>query len=126
MILPWAVFAAAIAPAYVWLTSAHDAFVFIAVNTALAFCSTVPSGAVYAAIAESLPKASRAKTFALVYALPVTFLGGSTQFVITWLLKVTGEPMAVAWYMLGAALLALAGMVLVRESAPSRLRASPA
>ncbi|ABD26536.1 General substrate transporter [Novosphingobium aromaticivorans DSM 12444] len=126
MILPWAVFAAAIVPAYVWLTSAHDAFVFIAVNTALAFCSTVPSGAVYAAIAESLPKASRAKTFALVYALPVTFLGGSTQFVITWLLKVTGEPMAVAWYMLGAALLALAGMVLVRESAPSRLRASPA
>ena len=33
-------------------------------------------GAVYAAISESIPKAVRARVFALVYALPVTFLGG--------------------------------------------------
>ena len=95
-------------------------------NGLLAFVSTLPSGAVYAAVAESLPKASRARTFALVYALPVTFLGGSTQLVITWLLKVTGEPMAVAWYMVSAAAVALLAMFLIHESAPRKAAAAPA
>lgn len=120
LIWPWAAFTLAIVPSYAWLASTHDAVVFIAGNTVLAFIGTLPNGALYASITETLPKATRARTFALVYALPVTFLGGTTQLVLTWLLKVTGEPMAVAWYMLGAALLALTGMVLMRESAPAR------
>jgi MFS transporter, MHS family, citrate/tricarballylate:H+ symporter len=122
MIWPSTVFAASIVPAYVWLTSAHDPAVFIVVNALLAFISTMPSGAIYAAIAESLPKANRARTFALIYALPVTFLGGTTQLVITWLLKVTGDPMAVAWYMAGSAGVALVAMFLMHESAPARLK----
>jgi MFS family permease len=126
MIWPTLAFTLAIVPAYITLTSAHDPVMFIVVNGLLAFVSTLPSGAVYAAVAESLPKASRARTFALVYALPVTFLGGSTQLVITWLLKVTGEPMAVAWYMVSAAAVALLAMFLIHESAPRKAAAAPA
>lgn len=126
MIWPTLAFTLAIVPAYVTVTGTHDPVMFIAINGLLAFVSTLPSGAVYAAIAESLPKASRARTFALVYALPVTFLGGSTQLVITWLLKVTGNPMAVAWYMVSAAAVALLAMALMHESAPRRTQAASA
>lgn len=124
MIGPSILFTAAIVPAYVWLTASDNPLLFIAINAVLAFVSTLPTGAIYAAITESLPKATRARTFALVYALPVTFLGGSTQLVITWLLKVTGNPMAVAWYMVGAASVALVAMLLMHESAPARMRLS--
>lgn len=120
MIWPTIGFTLSIVPAYVSLTSRHDPAMFIALNGLLAFASTLPSGAIYAAIAESLPKASRARTFALIYALPVTLLGGSTQLVITWLLKVTGNPMAVAWYMVTAAMVALLAMFLMHESAPAK------
>lgn len=121
LIWPWAAFTLAIVPSYAWLTSTRDAAVFIAGNAILAFLATIPNGALYASITETLPKATRARTFALIYALPVTFLGGTTQLVLTWLLRVTGAPMIVAWYMLGAALLALVGMALTRESAPKRV-----
>lgn len=126
MIWPTLAFTLAIVPAYVTVTGTHDPVMFIAINGLLAFVSTLPSGAVYAAIAESLPKASRARTFALVYALPVTFLGGSTQLVITWLLKITGNPMAVAWYMVSAAAVALLAMALMHESAPRGTQAASA
>lgn len=122
MIGPSILFTAAIVPAYAWLTTSDNPLLFIAINAVLAFVSTLPTGAIYTAITESLPKATRARTFALVYALPVTFLGGSTQLVITWLLKVTDNPMAVAWYMVGAASVALIAMLLIHESAPARMK----
>lgn len=122
MILPQVLFCALIVPCFLWLTTERNALSFIGANLILSFVSGYMYGAVYAAISESLPKAVRARVFALVYAVPVALLGGSTQLVITWILEVTGSPMAIAWYLTAVSLIGLAAMAMMRESAPVKLR----
>ena len=120
MIVPQALFCAVIVPCFLWLTTQRDAVSFIGANLILSFISGYMYGAVYAAISESLPKAVRARVFALVYAVPVALLGGSTQLVITWILEITGSPMAIAWYLTAVSLIGLAAMIALRESAPCK------
>jgi MHS family citrate/tricarballylate:H+ symporter-like MFS transporter len=75
-------------------------------------------------ITESLPKSLRSGVVATVYAFAISIFGGSTQFVITWLLSVTGDPLAPAYLWFGAALVGLAAMLLVEESSPAHARPS--
>lgn len=77
-------------------------------------------------IAEQLPQAQRARLFSLVYALPVCVFGGTTQLWLTWILHVTGTPMALGW--LRAALFALSVVIVwqFRESAPRARALRPA
>ncbi len=121
MIVPTVLFAVLIVPCFWWLNTVRTPFAFIAVNLVLAGTSKGPGGSIFAAIGEGLPQAVRARTFALVYSVPVAVFGGTTQMVLTWLLHVTGNPMVIAWYMTAIALLGLAAMAMLHESAPSRL-----
>jgi ABC-type uncharacterized transport system permease subunit len=67
----------------------------------------------------------RSGALATIYALAISTFGGSTQFVITWLMRITGDPLAPAWYMAGAIAIGLAAMLLMPETAPGHLRPSP-
>jgi MFS transporter, MHS family, citrate/tricarballylate:H+ symporter len=126
MIAPQVLFCLLIVPCFLWLTIARDWVSFLGANIILSYISGYMYGAVYAAISESIPKAVRARVFALVYSIPVAVFGGTTQLVITWLLEVTHEPMAVAWYLTGISLIGLAAMYALKESAPVKLRLAPA
>lgn len=124
MLIPQALFCLLVVPCFLWLNSAHNGTSFIGANLILAAFSSVMYGAVYAAISESIPKAVRARVFALVYSIPVAAFGGTTQLVVTWLIHVTGDPMSVAWYLTAVSLIGLGAMFALRESAPVRLVAS--
>ena len=126
MIWPQMAFCLLIVPCFWWITAGRDAFSFIGANLILAGTNGLIYGAVYAAISESIPKAVRARAFALVYSLPVALFGGTTQLVVTWLLEVTGEPMSIAWYLTVISTIGLCAMLAMRESAPVRLAPSPA
>ncbi|WP_394762139.1 MFS transporter [Phenylobacterium sp.] len=121
MLGPQLLFCVLIVPCFLWLTTARDATSFLGANLILSATSGYMYGAVYAAISESIPKAVRARVFALVYSVPVAVFGGSTQVFITWLLHVTRNPMSIAWYLTGVSLIGLAAMYALRESAPVRL-----
>lgn len=69
-------------------------------------------------LTESLPPGIRSGGVGVVYAFAIATFGGTTQYVVTWLIKVTGSPLAPAWYWTGAAIVGLAGMLCVRETAP--------
>ena len=73
------------------------------------------------AISESLPASIRSGAVATIYAFAISIFGGSTQFVITWLLDVSGDPLAPAYYWTGAAVIGLIAMALVGETAPIKL-----
>jgi MFS family permease len=122
MIVPQSAFLLAIIPCFVWLTTARSATAFIGANLILSVAYGVPFGATYAAITESLPSMVRARAFALVYSVPVAVFGGTTQLVVTWLLHVTGNPMAIGWYLAAVTGIGLLAMIAMRESAPIRLR----
>jgi MFS family permease len=123
LIGPGLAFVSAIIPCFLWLTHVGTPAAFIGANVVLAFLSFLMQGPMYAAISEGLPARVRARVFALVYALPVTILGGSTQLVVTWLLEVTGKPMALAWYLTGVTTIGVLAMFALRETAPVRRRA---
>jgi hypothetical protein len=75
-------------------------------------------------ITESLPKSVRAGGLSIIYASAVAVFGGSTQFVVKYLLDLTGNPLAPAWYMTGALLVGAAAMARMRETRISGKRQS--
>ena len=121
MIAAQGAFCLLIVPCFLWLMAGRNATSFIGANLVLSAASSAGYGAVYAAISESLPPAVRARVFALVYSLPVCIFGGTTQLVVTWILHVTGSPMALAWYLTGVSAIGVVAMAMMRESAPVRI-----
>ena len=114
------------------VAGASLAAIFV-VNMALQAVFAIGMGTVYAFLAEAFPKAVRSSGLSILYALGTTIFGGTTQFVVAWLIDRTGSPMVPAWYMLAATLAAIAGVArlkphpeAVREhsahAAPSRPR----
>jgi MFS family permease len=120
MIWPQLAFLALVVPCFHWIVATRSAAAFIAANVILAACCFMSNGPAYAAINEALPRSLRARGFALIYSLPVTALGGTTQLVVTWLLRVTGEPMAIAFYLAAVSAIGIAAMAMMRETAPRR------
>jgi len=120
MLCSFSLFAIAILPMFMWLTTARDTLSFIGANFVLATTSGFTWGAYYAGLIESLPKRIRTRTFALIYSCSVAVLGGSTQPIITWLIHITGSPMAPAWYLVAATLAGVVAVLFFPESAPIR------
>jgi MFS family permease len=80
-------------------------------------------------LAESFPRARRSTAYALTYTLAVSVFGGSAQFIITWLIKQTGNHMMPAWWLLGATLVGIvagAVMPMVRAERASHRQSDPA
>jgi MFS transporter, MHS family, citrate/tricarballylate:H+ symporter len=69
-------------------------------------------------VTESLPAEIRSAGVAVIYACAIATFGGTTQYMVAWLIKVTGNPLAPAWYWTGASLVGLVGILFVRETAP--------
>ena len=121
MILATALLAACTYPAFLAIVRWQSPAVFYGACALLGILVGLNQGPVVAALSESLPRRVRAGTLSLVYALAIAVFGGSTQFVVKWLLRLSGNALAPGWYMLAAALLGLLAMCLLRESAPVRL-----
>jgi hypothetical protein len=83
--------------------------------------SSITTGSFYASLIESLPKGIRVSGFGITYSLAIAAFGGTTQLVVTWLIHVTGSPMAPAWYLTGAAAIGQVALMLFPESAPVKL-----
>jgi MFS family permease len=93
-----------------------------AVTAALAVGESLATGPALITITELLPASIRSAGLGAIYAVAATVLGGSTQFMIKWLGDITGSKLAPAWYLTGALAIGAVAMVLVRETAPRRLR----
>ncbi len=65
----------------------------------LSALSSINAAAVIVGIPEALPRAVRSSGLAIVYALAVSVFGGSTNYVINWLIAATGDRMAPAYYL---------------------------
>jgi MHS family citrate/tricarballylate:H+ symporter-like MFS transporter len=115
------VFILLIYPAFAWATATGSELAFVLAMTLLSAVAKFSVGSVYAALVESLPTAIRCSGFGTVYSLSIAIFGGTTQLVVTWLIHVTGSPMAPAWYMIAAAVTGQIAVMLLTESAPVRL-----
>jgi hypothetical protein len=55
------------------------------------------------------------------YAVAVTVFGGTTQFVVTWLIHATGNPLSPAWYLIGSSVIGLAAILMIPETKDAAL-----
>jgi len=115
LILQRAVFVSIVYPAYLLMT-APDAspWLVVTMNMLLNCVFATTLGAIYAFLPEAFPKSVRSSGLAILYALGVTIFGGTTQFVVAWLIDWTKNPMVPAWYQIAASLAGIAGVALLR------------
>jgi MFS transporter, MHS family, citrate/tricarballylate:H+ symporter len=108
-------------PVFLWIVHEPGAMSLIAGFGLLSLVGSVPFTAFYATFAEGLPQNIRGGVFATIYAIAIATFGGTAQLVVTWLLHISGNPLAPAWYLLLAATVALVAMTLMRETAPVKV-----
>jgi MHS family citrate/tricarballylate:H+ symporter-like MFS transporter len=121
MIWSMAIGTASILPSFWLIVQAPSTASFYFLIFQLRLTTHIATTASLISITEAFPPRIRSGALAVVYALATSVFGGSTQFVIAWLIDVTGDPMAPAWYMFGACLIGLGAMLFTRETAPVKL-----
>jgi len=103
-------------PTFLWLSAAPNPLT-LWLSTILVSGLTALSGGIgLVVIPELLPKHIRATGFALSYAIGVTLFGGSTQFLITWLIDFTKNPVAPAFYVMLTSLITIGAMLALPET----------
>jgi MFS family permease len=118
LILSRVVFLLIIYPVYAVLTSPGASLTtIVACNTILGFAFAIGIGAVYAFMAEAFPQSVRSSGLAILYAIGVMVFGGTTQFVVAWLIDATGNPMVPAWYQIVTTAASIVGVVLMTPHA---------
>jgi MFS family permease len=122
MIWPRVAFILALWPVYYLMARDRDAPTLFAGIFILAGASALTTASVFTAISESLRKEVRGLALGGVYAIAVAVFGGGTQPAITWLIEKTGDPLWPAWCGIAFALAGLAASLLIRETAPARVR----
>jgi MFS transporter, MHS family, citrate/tricarballylate:H+ symporter len=105
-------------PVFLWIVATHSPGALLGGLGVLSLIGSLPYSAAYVALTEGLPKNVRGGTFATLYAVAIATFGGTAQLVVTWLIHVTGNALAPAWYLLFAATIGLVAMALMRETAP--------
>ena len=73
-------------------------------------------------LAEIFPTRVRFSGFAFSFNVANAVFGGTAPFIATWLIHMTGNKMAPAWYLLAAAAVALVAMLASRETAHKALQ----
>ena len=73
-------------------------------------------------LAEIFPTRVRFSGFAFSFNVANALFGGTAPFIATWLIQLTGNKMAPAWYLLAAAGVALVAMLASRETAHKALQ----
>jgi MFS family permease len=89
----------------------------------LATLFAIATPPVIVGLTEALPKRIRSGAVATIYALAISVFGGTTQFAINGLIRITHNPLAPAWYWLVALILGFVSALMLHESAPAKARA---
>jgi MFS transporter, MHS family, citrate/tricarballylate:H+ symporter len=105
-------------PVFLWIVNAPGPASLLFGFGVLTLIGSLPFTAFYAVFTEALPQNIRGGVFATIYAVAIASFGGTAQLVVNWLLHVSGNPLAPAWYLLLAAVAGLVAMCLMPETAP--------
>ncbi|MGB6544744.1 MAG: MFS transporter, partial [Candidatus Acidiferrales bacterium] len=123
MLAPSILLLALVLPAFYVITHYPTTAALLCATAVLASLHALCVSPIVTWLTESLPAAIRSGGVAVVYAFSIATFGGSTQYAITWMIKVTGNPLAPAWYWTAAMVVGIVAMIAARESAPCKVAA---
>ncbi len=104
------------------LTSGASLTTIVAVQAFLGLLTGLFLGAFPAALVELFPTRRRLTGLGTAYNLSSMVFGGFAPFIATWLINLTGSPIAVSGYVMFAAILSTVAVWRLRETAHSKLR----
>ncbi len=116
MIVPRVVLMLLVYPAFVFLVREKTLWVLLSVSALFHLLTVASAVAVLAAMTEVFPNAVRSAGTAIAYAVSVSVFGGTTQFVIAWLIGTTGDPLSPAYYVIVTSLVSLWAMFRLPET----------
>lgn len=105
-------------PAFMALNAVPTLLTLLVVVALMSTVNAMGAAPALVLLTEIFPAKVRATGMGLVYALGVTIFGGFGQFIVTWLIKVTDNPLAPAFYVMACVIVALFAL----RSAPEMAR----
>jgi MFS transporter, MHS family, citrate/tricarballylate:H+ symporter len=121
MVVPWLCLAIVVFPCFIMLERERSAFALYAACAVLACASTLSTSASLISVTEALPHRVRSGALSIIYALSISIFGGSTQFIVAWLTRLTGNPLTPAWYMIGGVIIGFVALRVMPETAPIKV-----
>lgn len=112
---PWIALIVFAVPTFYLLAALRSPTALFGATALLTVLHIFGSSAAILLFIQALPARVRAGSLSLVYALAIAIFGGSTQVVEKLLLRITGDPVAPGWYMIGAVIAGLVGALIIRE-----------
>jgi nitrate/nitrite transporter NarK len=103
-------------PLFLLLAREPSATTLYLATIVLTALTAISSAASLVVIPELLPRSIRVTGLSIAYAVGVSLFGGTTQFIVTWLLRVTEDPTSPAWYVTATSLITLVAMWVLPES----------
>ena len=116
LIWPRILFLAAIMPTFMLVVHIHQPLALLSLMAALNIVGNLSGVPAIIIITESLRKDVRGVGVATIYASAVAVFGGTTQPIVAWLDHATGNPLAIAWYLMGATCVGLVASILIAET----------
>jgi len=120
MIIPGILLLVSILPAFYVINRYRTPAALLGATAVVVSLAEICSCPIIVWLTESLPAGIRSGGVAIVYAFSIATFGGTTQYMVTWLIKVTGNPLSPAYYWTAALILGLAAMIATHESAPRK------
>ncbi len=102
-------------PAYAWLTSDPSISRLLVAQLVISVFVAGYFGVFSTVIAELFPANVRSLGMSLAYNIAVMIFGGFAQFIVTWLIRATGSPMAPAYYVMFGVVVGLIAACFIRE-----------
>jgi len=116
LIAPWLILIVSIVPVFHLINDARTPDALLCATAVLTVFHILGSSPATIHFVHALPARVRAGSIGIVYALAIAIFGGTTQLIETLLIRWTGNPVAPAWYMMGAVAIALAGAMLIPDT----------
>jgi MFS family permease len=110
MILPRLALLIAVVPAFMLLIAHTTPVTLVLVTALLTLLGTLSAASVLTALGEVFPNEVRSSGLAVSYALSVSVFGGSTQFIVAWLIGVTGNRVSPGYYVVITSIISLWAM----------------
>lgn len=106
---------AVLLPCFQWLVAEPSSARLMIVVALLSVLLALQSAPGITMLPELFPKSVRTTGMSVVYGLGISVFGGFAQFFVTWLLHVTGNPMAPAWYLMVAVAISTVVLFWIRD-----------
>jgi MFS family permease len=110
-------------PAFWVISTYRTTWALYSMAGAMSILLAMSATPVIVALTETVPARIRSGTVSIVYAVSIAVFGGSAQPIVKWLIENLHNKLAPAWYMTIAYAIAVVAMMLIRETAPRKIKA---